>query len=283
MILKNKNIVLTGASGGIGNLIAKRCNAEGANLFLISRSQEKLQELVSSLDISNGKAHLFVLDISNDEAVNIVISQIDLLCKGQIHVLINNAGIQNPIGPFVNNSLSSWKENININLFGMVNMIHAVLPSMIRNHAGKIINFSGGGSTSPRVNFSAYGIAKAAIVRFSETIALELRKHQIYVNSVAPGAINTSMMEEILVSGENAGDELVSAIGRKKNGGDDPNHILELISFLASDDSAGITGKLISAVWDPWKNKEFQDLLKSDMDIATLRRIDRKHYIKKNK
>ncbi len=281
MILKNKNIILTGASGGIGKLIAKRCNAEGANLFLISRSQEKLQELVSFLDLSIGKAHLFVLDISNEEAVNIVISQIDLLCNGQIHVLINNAGIQNPIGPFENNSLSSWKENININLFGTVNMTQSVLPSMIRNNSGKIINFSGGGSTSPRVNFSAYGIAKTAIVRFSETIALELRKHQIYVNSVSPGVINTQMMEEVLLSGENAGDEFISTIARKKNGGDDPNHILELISFLMSDDSAGITGKLISAVWDPWKSKEFQDLLKSDTDIATLRRIDNKYYYKK--
>jgi NAD(P)-dependent dehydrogenase (short-subunit alcohol dehydrogenase family) len=281
MLLKNKNIILTGANGGIGKLIAKRCNAEGANLFLISRSQEKLQELVSSLDISIGKAYLFVLDISNEEAVNIVISQIDLLCKGQIHILINNAGIQNPIGPFENNSLTSWKENININLFGMVNMTHAVLPSMIRNNFGKIINFSGGGSTSARVSFSAYGIAKTAIVRFSETIALELRKHQIYVNSVAPGAINTQMMEEVLVSGENAGDELISTTARKKNGGDDPNHILELISFLISDNSDGITGKLISAVWDPWKSKEFQDLLKADTDIATLRRIDNKYYYKK--
>ena len=281
MILKNKNIILTGASGGIGKLIAKRCNAEGANLFLISRSQEKLQELVSFLDLSIGKAHLFVLDISNEEAVNIVLSQIDLLCNGQMHVLINNAGIQNPIGPFENNSLSSWKENININLFGTVNMTQSVLPFMIRNNSGKIINFSGGGSTSPRVNFSAYGIAKTAIVRFSEIIALELRKHQIYVNSVSPGAINTQMMEEVLLSGENAGDEFISTITRKKNGGDDPNHILELISFLMSDDSAGITGKLISAVWDPWKSKEFQDLLKSDTDIATLRRIDNKYYYKK--
>ena len=280
-MLKNKNIILTGATGGIGTNIARTCDSEGANLFLISRSKDQLIDLLSSLNNDTGKSTYFVLDISDEQGVIDVVKQINYLCNGDIDVLINAAGIQYPIGEFETNKLSVWKDNIKTNLFGTVNMTHAVLPAMISNKFGRIINFSGGGSTGPRVNFSAYGIAKTAIVRFTETIANELKKHDVFVNAVAPGAINTRMVEEILSCGDRAGDELSDAIKRKSKGGDDPRHICELIIYLASNDSHGITGKLISAIWDPWQNSEFQDLLRTDADVATLRRIDNKYFYKK--
>ena len=163
MRLKNKNIVLTGASGGIGKHIAHYCDIEGANLFLISRSNDQLNDLLLSLNNINNKSAYFVIDISDEEAVIDTIKKIDILCEGQIHVLINNAGVQSPIGKFSTNSLNDWKENVNINLFGTINMIHAVLPSMIDRQDGRIINLSGGGSTGPRVNFTAYEIGRAHV------------------------------------------------------------------------------------------------------------------------
>ena len=281
MKLKDRNIILTGAIGGIGKQIAQKCDSEGANLFLIDLSKDQLVVLLQSLKNENKKSACFDLDISNEQGVITTISKIESICDGRIHVLINNAGVQSPIGEFETNSLNDWKENIKINLFGAVNLTHAVLSSMTNNKSGRIINLAGGGSTSPRVNFSAYGIAKTAIVRFTETIAKELEKHDVFVNAVSPGAINTRMLDEVLASGENAGNELSNAIERKGKGGDDPKHIAELIAFLASDNSFGITGKLISAIWDPWRSVEFQELLRKDPDIASLRRIDNKYFIKK--
>ena len=281
MKLKNKNIILTGASGGIGKYIARTCDLEGANLFMIDLFENQLCSLFQSLKNANNKSACFILDISNEQTVKETTNQIESICGDQIHVLINNAGIQSPIGEFESNSLNEWKENIKINLFGTVNLTHAVLSKMINNKSGRIINLAGGGSTGPRVNFSAYGIAKTGIVRFTETIARELEKYNIFVNAVSPGAINTRMLDEVLASGENAGNELSNAIERKDKGGDDPMHIAELITFLASDDSYGITGKLISAIWDPWRKIEFQEHLKDDPDIATLRRIDNKYFYRK--
>ena len=281
MTLKNKNIILTGASGGIGKSIARQCDAQGANLFLISRSHDQLKDLHNSLHNMGGKSAFYVTDVSDENAVRETIREIISKCSNQIHVLINNAGVQYPIGPFSGNSLREWKKNININLFGTINMTHTVLPVMMQNNYGKIINLSGGGSTGPRINFSAYSTAKTAIVRFTENIALELRENNIYINAVSPGAINTSMLNEIINSGKLAGDELTKAIERGKSGGDNPQFIMDLVSFLASEKSDGISGKLISAVWDPWNNSEFQQLLKSDSDVASLRRIDNKYYYQK--
>jgi NAD(P)-dependent dehydrogenase (short-subunit alcohol dehydrogenase family) len=278
MRLKNKNIVLTGASGGIGKHIAHYCDIEGANLFLISRSNDQLNDLLLSLNNINNKSAYFVIDISDEEAVIDTVKKIDILCEGQIHVLINNAGVQSPIGKFSTNSLNDWKENVNINIFGKINMIHEFLPSMIDRQDGRIINLSGGGSTGPRVNFTAYGVAKTAIVRFTETLALELISNNIYVNAVAPGAINTKMLDEIIASKEKAGKELLDAKVRKNNGGDDPKHVAELIVFLASEESSGISGKLISSIWDSWQEKKFQELLLNNKDLATLRRIDNKYF-----
>ena len=280
-MLKNKNIILTGASGGIGKYVAQQCDAQGANLFLISRSHDQLENQIKTLRNLGGKSASYVADVSDEETVIETIGAINLRCENKIHVLINNAGVQNPIGPFIGNALKEWKDNISINLFGTINMTHAVLPVMRQNNYGKIINLSGGGSTGPRANFSAYSTAKTAVVRFTENIAVELRKDNIFINAVSPGAINTSMLGEIINSGKLAGAELAKALEREKSGGDNPQNIMDLISFLVSNESDGISGKLISAVWDPWDDPKFQQLLRSDDSIASLRRIDNKYYYQK--
>jgi len=200
---------------------------------------------------------------------------------GEIDILVNNAGVQNPIGLFYITNLSEWKRNIEINLFGTVNFTYYVLQNMIAIKRGKIINLSGGGSTSPRPNFSAYAVAKTGIVRFTENLAEEVRGFNIDVNAIAPGAVNTKMLEEVLKAESLAGNEFDDAVKRKEKGVNDPELAAELICFLASGYSDGITGKLISALWDPWKEKTYQDELKNNKDLAVLRRIDNKNFIKK--
>jgi NAD(P)-dependent dehydrogenase (short-subunit alcohol dehydrogenase family) len=281
MLLKNKNIILTGAGRGIGREIAKKLSSEGANLVLIARTESELIETLEILNSKNNSTFYIPLDISNEEKVIKSFGEILKRVK-TVDCLINNAGVQPPIGPFNKINLSEWKQNININLFGTVNCTYAVMNKMIEGKKGKIINMAGGGSTSPRPNFSAYSVSKTAIVRFTETIARELKEFNIDVNAVSPGAINTGMNEEVIKANENAGDEYYEALNRKQEGGNNPAHAAELIYYLCSDLSDGITGKLISAQWDPWNDKCFRELLRTDKDIATLRRIDNKTYFNKS-
>ncbi|MBP7462558.1 MAG: SDR family oxidoreductase, partial [Candidatus Delongbacteria bacterium] len=190
----------------------------------------------------------------------------------------NNAGIQPPIGLLSDVSLEEWKRNIEINLFGTVHCCRAILPMMMEANYGKIINLSGGGSTSPRPNFSAYGVAKTAVVRFSETLAEEVRDYHIDVNAISPGAINTGMLNEVLQAGEMAGKEWDEARRRETAGGDDPNLAAQLCVFLLGHQSDGITGKLISARWDRWQEVDFRNQLRHDRHLATLRRIDQRNF-----
>lgn len=277
MALKNKNIVITGAGRGIGFEIARRFSQLGANLILLSRTEKELREILAIVRENSPKSVYYKLDVCDENAVVSTFNEIISKFK-QIHVLINNAGVQFPIGPFMMNNLNEWKKNIEINLFGTVNCTHAVLGNMLEHDYGKIINMSGGGATSPRCNFSAYAVAKTGIVRFTETLAEELNGKNISINSVAPGAINTSMLDEVLASGKNAGKEYTNAIERQKKGGTNINIPVDLIEFLASDESIGITGRLISAPWDDWKDAKFSEFIAENKDYGTLRRIDNKYF-----
>lgn len=280
MILENKNIILTGAGRGIGREIAKKLASEGAQLALIARTESELKETLDIINPAKNNTFYKTLDISNETKVIESFDEIITRMKG-VDCLINNAGIQHPIGLFNNTKLTDWKSNFKINLFGTVNCTFAVIKKMIEQKSGKIINMSGGGSTSPRPNFSAYGISKTAIVRFTETIAEELKGHNIFVNAVSPGAVNTKMLDEVLAANENAGMEFNDAVKRKKEGGNDPAIAADLICFLCSELSDGITGKLISAQWDKWNESAFQEMLRNDKNFGTLRRIDNKNYFRK--
>jgi 3-oxoacyl-[acyl-carrier protein] reductase len=164
---------------------------------------------------------------------------------------------------------------IEINLLGSVLMARAVVAKMKTRRSGKIIQLSGGGATNPLPGISAYAASKAAVVRFAETLAEEVRGFGIDVNAIAPGALNTGMLDEILTAGpEKVGAAFFErSVEQKKSGGAGLAPGADLAVFLASDASDGITGKLISAVWDNWEvwPQHVTELRTSD--IFTLRRI----------
>ncbi len=188
---------------------------------------------------------------------------------------MNNAGIQPPIGPLVENDPEAWMQAVAVNLFGPFHCTQAVLPGMIARKSGKIINLSGGGATAPRPNFSAYAASKAALVRLTETLAEEVRPFNIQVNAIAPGAVNTRMLEEVLRAGEAAGDELAAAQRRRVEGGTPPEMAAALVVFLASSASNGLTGKLISAAHDDWRDWDGGRIAElADTSWYTLRRLD---------
>jgi len=280
MILKGKVVLITGAGRGIGRAIALECSAEGAKVVLLDRLGSELEETSRQISAMGGEPLAVTCDIASADNVSHAVS-LARSTFGFIEVLVNNAGIQPPIGAFAEADMDQWKRNIEINLIGTVLMTREIVVDMVARKKGKIISLAGGGATSARPNFSAYAVSKTAIVRLTETLAAELKEYNIDVNAISPGAVNTKMLDEVLLAGTLAGNEAIDAEKRRDVGGDDPRLAAELVSFLASDKSDGITGKLISAKWDPWREASFQTRLRSDADFATLRRIDDKYFEKR--
>jgi len=277
MKLNNKRAIITGASCGFGFEVAKYFVSEGAKVMLCARDISSLTEAKRKLDnFCQGQAEVYIAkaDVSSaNEVKEFVKAAIDNL--GTIDILVSNAGIYGPKGPIEEIEWDEWSYAIDINLKGTVLMCRAVVPYMKKQKSGKIVLLSGGGATKPMPNLSAYAASKAAVVRFGETLAGELNTCNIDVNSIAPGALNTRLLDEVLNAGpDKVGQKFYEgALKQKENGGASLELGAKLCVYLASNKSDGITGKLISAVWDPWETLEdhIKDLKKSD--IYTLRRI----------
>jgi NAD(P)-dependent dehydrogenase (short-subunit alcohol dehydrogenase family) len=170
---------------------------------------------------------------------------------------------------------SEWEEAVRINLLGTVLMCRSALGPMRARGYGKIVNLSGGGATAPLPRFSAYAASKAAVVRVTETLAEELREDHVDVNAIAPGALNTRLLDQVLEAGpEKVGRAFHERARQQRDEGGAPlEKGAALAVFLASAGSDGITGRLLSAVWDDWArlSERREDLEKTD--IYTLRRI----------
>ena len=194
---------------------------------------------------------------------------------GICHILVNNAGIYGPKGRIEDIDSSEWVRAMEINVFGSMFMSRALIPVFRAQKYGKIIQISGGGATNPLPNLSAYAASKAAIIRYAETIAEELKGSGIDVNAIAPGALNTRLLDEILDAGpKKVGNTFYQkALKQKETGGSSLSMAAELAVFLASGASNGITGKLISAIWDRWEEwpNHLEELSRSD--AYTLRRL----------
>jgi NAD(P)-dependent dehydrogenase (short-subunit alcohol dehydrogenase family) len=276
-VLAGRSALITGASQGLGLVIARTYIDEGANVFICSRDAETLEqaytELIARAIGGSQRVGSRIADVSRPEDVETLVSAaIDLF--PDLSILVNNAGIYGPKGPIEDIDWDAWVRAININLMGSVLAARAVIPQMKRVGYGKIVQISGGGATSPMPGLSAYAASKAAVLRFAETLALELKDAHVDVNSIAPGALNTRLLDEILESGpEQVGEGFYQkSLAQQRSGGTPPERGAELAAWLASSASDGITGKLLSAIWDPWSElPEHRDDL--DSDVYTLRRI----------
>jgi NAD(P)-dependent dehydrogenase (short-subunit alcohol dehydrogenase family) len=275
MKLKNLNALITGGSQGLGKVIAEFFLREGANVAICSRGEKELlatrEELARKFPAQ--KVFAKTCDVSSEAQVNELVA-FALQKLGSLDALVLNAGIYGPMGATESVLLDEWKRALDINLYGVLLPSRAVIPHFKKIGRGKIIVLSGGGATNPLPNISAYAASKAAVVRLMETLAEELKPFHVDVNAIAPGALATRLVDEVLA----AGAEKVGAAFFEKNknwkekGAVPPELGASLAVYLASADSDGITGKLISAQWDPWeKLHEFKNDLGGD--IYTLRRI----------
>ena len=277
--LKDKTAVITGASQGLGKAIAEEFIKEGANVIICARNDKQLLETMFDLNKLIVRPKQKILAIQADVSDTRSLDRLYRITMGKfrnIDILVNNAGIQGPTGLIEDINWKEWIESLNINLLGTVYMCQLFIPQFKKMGYGKIINISGGGAANPRAYFTAYATAKAAVVRFTESIADELRDYNVCCNSVAPGALNTRLFDEVLSRGpEKVGEEYYKkALKQKESGGSSLENAAQLCVFLASKESDGITGKLISAVWDDWRNDipEHIDEIRNS-DLYTLRRI----------
>ncbi len=274
-LLSGRNCLITGGSRGLGAEIATTFWEAGANLMLVARSGPSLQELASRLSRRPDQTVATLSADLNDPSSPDRIAAEAFATFTKLDVLVNNAGIQGPIGPVWENDWAAWESVFQINLFAPVALCRRCVPNMARWKRGKIISVSGGGATGPRARFSAYATAKAGLVRFSETLAEETRGMGIDVNCVAPGAMNTDILGAVIEAGPSAAGqrEYDLAVQARRPGAASPRRAAQLCLLLASAAGDGITGKLISAAWDTWDNlpKHKSDLERTD--VYTLRRI----------
>jgi len=253
------NLVVTGSSSGIGKFLADSLTAKGHAVCRLARSPQ---------DGFN-----FQCDVSDWPALQNCAKRVARKWRS-VDGLICCAAIQGPIGPSMDIAPAAWRSALAVNLDGTFFAIRAFYPLLRKSRRrAKIICFSGGGAASPRPNFAAYGVAKTGVVRLVETLAAEWQDQPPDINAVAPGAVFTRMTEQVLARGAAVGKvEFERAAKQPRDNDMQLEKVLGLIEYLLSPKSDGITGKLISAVWDPWeKLQKFKKDL--DSDLYTLRRI----------
>jgi NAD(P)-dependent dehydrogenase (short-subunit alcohol dehydrogenase family) len=277
MTLQGVRAIVTGANQGFGYAVAERFLDEGGRVLLCARDAVRLKDAAARLQRraqDRDAVRWEQADVSLPSDAERLVERA-IAAFGGVDVLVCNAGIYGPKGPSESVDWDEWAHAINVNLCGAVLCCRAVLPHFRARKSGKIILLSGGGATKPLPFLSAYAASKAALVRFGETLAEEVRSAGIDVNAVAPGALNTRLLEEVLEAGpERVGQAFYEqSVAQKKKGGTPLEAGAALCAFLASSKSTGITGRLISAVWDPWRDlpAHLDELATSD--IYTLRRI----------
>jgi len=276
MKLKGLNALVTGGSQGLGQAIAEHYLREGANITICARSEKDLISTRTALakQFPQQKVTAHTCDISNQEQVaTLVASAVNDL--GSLDILVLNAGIYGPMGPTESVDLAEWRRAIDVNLYGVLLPCREIIPLFKRAGRGKIVILSGGGATNPMPNISAYATSKAAVVRLMETLAEELRPFKIDVNAIAPGALATRLVDQVLAAGA---DKVGAAFFEKNKGWKEKGAVplslgASLAVYLGSNESDDITGKLLSAQWDPWAKlqEHREDLAKTD--IYCLRRI----------
>ena len=269
--LGGRAALVVGAGRGIGRAIAVALSGAGARVAVAARTPSELEETAALC--RDGVVVPF--DVADWDAVSAGVDDA-ARALGGIDVLVNAAGIYGPIGPTASVDPVAWAKAIGVNLVGTFNVCRAVIPLMVERGGGRIILLAGGGATAPLPFFSAYAASKAGVVRLAETLAEELVPASIYVNAIAPGLVDTRLQDDVLAAGKLAGPLLGKIRGARERGEGavSPDVAAELVVHLASDRAKGLTGKLVAAPHDPWRDwhAPFDEFNASP--LYTIRRVD---------
>jgi NAD(P)-dependent dehydrogenase (short-subunit alcohol dehydrogenase family) len=274
--LDGRRALVVGGSRGVGRAIADLLVDRGARVALAARTVAELETARRSMAERGIVVHTVVADVSEPtEAQQAVTSAAGAL--GGLDLLVNCAAIHGPIGPLPTTDPEEWWNAVRVDLYGTYLTIRAGYPYLATAPHAAILNLSGGGATAPLPNFTAYGSAKAAVVRLTETLAAELVATSVRVYAIAPGAVNTRLLDNVLAAGETAAgaETYLRSREQQQSGGVPAERAARLAAFLATKAASPLNGRLISAVWDPWERWEADPSLLTDLaaETFTLRRV----------
>jgi NAD(P)-dependent dehydrogenase (short-subunit alcohol dehydrogenase family) len=275
----NRVVLITGMSRGLGERLARAFWQAGTDIFGTARDLGELESVAKSLASAPARVGQRIVvaraDLRDAASPAAIVRQ----CRDQLgglDVLVSNAAVQGPIGRFWEQNLVEWEDALEIDLLASVRLVHAAIPAMIQNdgQSRAIIFLSGGGAATPRPRFSAYAAAKAGLVRFAETLAMELADESISVNCIAPGPMPTGMLAEVAAAGaDRAGANEVAAFDRASLAGQAVMDRAAALAIFLMQAGSDITGKLIAAQWDRWEDwPQHLDEL-NESDVYTLRRV----------
>lgn len=249
MKLKGKTAIITGAGRGLGRASAIAMAREGAAVVIISRTAEELKETAATIIAAGGRALPLAGDVSDPQLAGKA-AQAALATFGGIDILMNNAAVVGPFKPLWQVEPEEWQAGMNINLNGPQMLCRAVVPQMVQQRSGKIINVTSGLGDRVMLPFGVYSVGKAGLNHLTRILAEELRQHNVHVNALSPGVMDTRMQEEIRGAGpERLGDDVFASFqGFKERGLLVPTEqVARLAVFLASPESDGVTGEIGSA------------------------------------
>lgn len=199
--LRGQVSVVTGGGRGLGRAFAQALAGAGSAIAVVARSAAEIAETVALIERAGGRARAFTVDVTDADGVDTTFGEIER-SLGAVDLLVNNAGIAGPIGPFSQSTVRDWWQTIDVNLRGQVLCAHRALPGMIERRRGRIINIASGGGAYMLPHFSAYVTSKTALIRFSECIAAEVEADGVAVFAMGPGTVRTAMSEYSLNSPE---------------------------------------------------------------------------------
>ena len=271
MRLEGKVALITGAGRGIGRAIALAYAKEGAHLALAARTVSELEETVRQAEALGAAACVIPTDVADESQVNRMV-QNTLEHFSSLDILVNNAGVPGPVGPLWENDVSYWVRTIQVNVIGVFLCCRSVLPWMLAQDRGKIINLYGGRGR----NVSSYGASKVAVADLTETLSLELDGTNIQVNALGPGSIHTRMWEETRDAAGVIGDTKLYEYGVRvtSGGGASIEQAADLAVFLASEASGSLSGRVIQATTDDFWNLTAQIPDIAGSNIYKLRRVE---------
>jgi len=241
--LEGKTAIVTGGGQGIGKAIALRLAAEGCNVAIFDLKPETAE--ATAKEATGGKVKVYGVDVGDRAAVDAAVAKVgeDF---GPVWLLVNNAGWDKPM-PFLKTDRDLWDKIIRINLYGPLNMHHAVCPGMVANGGGRVVNIASDAARVGTSDEAVYSACKGGLIAFTKSVARELARKNVLLNAVCPGPTNTPMMAEVLGAGDDAmkwKDAMVRGIPLKRMG--EPEDYAGIVAFLASEDGSFITGQTVS-------------------------------------
>lgn len=243
--LQGKNVLITGAAGGIGQALVRRFAEEGARVIATDINSEGLAALAAELAGNGLGLETIVLDITQHAAVAACVDEL-IARHGRLDALVNNAGWDRPM-PFLETTPDFWDKVIAINLRGPLNLQHCVVKHMAQAGGGKVVNIASDAGRVGSSGEAVYSACKGGLIAFTKTLAREVARKHVRVNAVCPGPTDTPLLHALAGEGEYGKrllDGLTNAIPLKRLG--QPADLAGMVAFLASDDAEFITGQTIS-------------------------------------